>query len=155
MSDILLENQHTEIAITSLNTTLTQLRQRREALSHLRTKISNDLKTQPYDPDTVERWTRDASILLQKSHEYDLRIQQIKDSIDDSLAQRLDFDTLDTLRSQLILLKTHAAENKQRLESFENLPPDITLAKIKLAESRQWLAELVDKRQTLLENMLR
>ncbi|KAJ3210585.1 hypothetical protein HDU67_005169 [Dinochytrium kinnereticum] len=159
MSDVTLEKQRLEIDIEERNALLDELRKRRKALKEIREKTRAQLEgmrsRQQEDDELIGKWDRDSSILVQKGQEYSERIEYLKSSTDTNRSSQLNFTKLNNLRDEIASMKQERAENKMKLDSYQDLPPDMTLAKIKVAEGKHKLEGLIERRQVLLEGMLR
>ncbi|KAJ3100982.1 hypothetical protein HDU97_001738 [Phlyctochytrium planicorne] len=159
MADIIIDEQALEIRISERKKLLSELKQRRKAVNDLRGRIKsqrNEMDMQSeINEEMLEKWQEDATTLAAKVQEYEARADYFKSSVQPQDVEELSFQNLEKLNTKAEELKAEWTRNKETLDSFKDLPPDVTLAKIHLAEKKQMLAELVDRRQALLENMLR
>lgn len=132
-----------------------QLKQKEAELQALQEKHAA-LKgfTKKYD-ETKEQRDREARmtesnllILRQKKIEYEQRIREASNW----LGSHVTVDHVDALFDQFQDLQKQRTELKSRLDAFNGLPADRTLAHIKVAEAEHELQILIDQRNRLLKS---
>ncbi len=84
--------------------------------------------------------------MTEKQREYAKTAQRLETSLLRSgLKKEVCHESLVAAKEKLDALETELKPLKLKLESYKELPPDVELAKVKVAEARQELAELTQK----------
>ncbi|KAJ3029649.1 UNVERIFIED_CONTAM: hypothetical protein HDU68_011553, partial [Siphonaria sp. JEL0065] len=100
------------------------------------------------EAEKAKELNQNARILNAKGTEYDQRIQAL------SFAPPLNLDTLDDSQASINNLLASLKVKKDTLAAFKELPPDIHLANMMLAEKKLKLTELIQKKDKLLQSIM-
>lgn len=80
-----------------------------------------------------------------KAKEYNATLQGLKDTLKKQGAHAgIYHGTLQTISEKLKTLESQNSEKQAQLEGFKQLPPDATLAKVKIDEAAAYLLQLED-----------
>ncbi|KAL1919617.1 uncharacterized protein VTP21DRAFT_1548 [Calcarisporiella thermophila] len=101
---------------------------------------------------TADRY-RSTETLSRKAREYRKRLEELEREYDENGIDSLRYSSLKHLEHQLEQLEAALVTKKNRLERLHDIPPDYTLARLKLQEQRQKLANLTEQRETLLNGI--
>ncbi|KAJ3299126.1 HAUS augmin-like complex subunit 1 [Borealophlyctis nickersoniae] len=101
------------------------------------------------EKETLNDWRQNTALLHQKGEEYGLRLRDLEAEYRPEM-DAIRYDVLRSLQAEGKNLANLLEEKERTLTSFNDLPPDITLARIKLGEKKQELAQLIEYKQELL-----
>ncbi|KAJ1906924.1 hypothetical protein IWQ60_011970 [Tieghemiomyces parasiticus] len=116
------------------------------------TMLAEAEPVKPAEEQKIREWTHNTQLLARKATEYQTRLDDLvneyaKRRIE---ARGLDYPTLQASDTRIRELSDQLRDAMRRLESYQALPPDITLATIKLDEANSALAALEKQREELL-----
>ncbi|TPX34493.1 hypothetical protein SmJEL517_g02806 [Synchytrium microbalum] len=98
---------------------------------------------------TASTWEHNVLLLHQKSEEYTERLEELqRDWTEEEESVRV--PVVQDLERELDAIQRAYESDLRLLKSYQDLPPDITLAKIKLGEREKQLESLIGDKTTLL-----
>ncbi|KAJ3406055.1 hypothetical protein HDV05_006185 [Chytridiales sp. JEL 0842] len=162
IADLLLEEQNIEMEIYRKRRILARIRERRQfAETHheiVKRTLAEVEESRDVESQRSTEWQTNIRILEQKAAEYNARLETLYSMTEPGMDE-LSFDQLQQIRKELEDAEKALETKWNVLKGYQDMPPivtkDITLAKIALGEKKQELADLLDKRQKLLERMAR
>ncbi|KAG9300982.1 hypothetical protein G9A89_018934 [Geosiphon pyriformis] len=103
----------------------------------------------------LREWKKNTTLLTQKGREYQDRLTRLETqyssmNIEDSGVR---LDKLKQKEDYVTATEEEVRIKNRKLRTYQNMPPDITLATFQLHEAKERLAELEIKRQELLSNI--
>ncbi|KAG4086103.1 hypothetical protein H8356DRAFT_1298032 [Neocallimastix lanati (nom. inval.)] len=105
----------------------------------------------------IEEWISNTQMLDHKEKEYEERILTGKTRINNLVPEEslslLQFNVLNEIENIIADLNDEIAEKRNKLMSIEDLPSDISLARLKYAEAKQQLEALRKIREEKVKNM--
>ncbi|KAJ3328863.1 hypothetical protein HDU76_009154 [Blyttiomyces sp. JEL0837] len=94
-------------------------------------------------------WTENITHLKQKGREYDERYAKESLSLN-SIAQEYRLDHLKEMNASVNELFREVQSQEKELAAYRDLPPDLTLARVKVEQKKLELKELMRKKQAAL-----
>ncbi|ORX79074.1 hypothetical protein BCR32DRAFT_269688 [Anaeromyces robustus] len=105
----------------------------------------------------IEEWISNTQMLDHKEKEYEERIltgrTRLNNLVPEESLSLLQFNVLNEIENMISDLNDEIAEKRNKLNSIEDLPSDMTLAKLKYAEAKQQLEALRKIREEKVKNM--
>lgn len=93
-----------------------------------------------------EKRSKETHFLKGKAKEYNMLIENLQETIQQTgLTQDLYHENLELISEELTGIRGHISVLKTKLSSFHNLPPDMSLARVKIEEAKQDLRILEDE----------
>ncbi|KAJ2883505.1 hypothetical protein H4R27_002713 [Coemansia aciculifera] len=134
-----LEAIRTQAADISRQTRASQERQAR-----LRQLLEERKAAAPIEEQKTREWLRNADIITQKSSEYKQRLAETEAETNKlQVSQRgLEYAQISQLNAAVGALSTLVQEKQRMNDGYAALPPDISLAHLKLEEAKQALEQL-------------
>lgn len=123
---------------------LNTIRDNRTALAEFQKKYDNEKEQRDHDNRLLES---KLFILGQKKTEYEKKLKDAASLVGDHISVQ----DIDALRLQYDGLLKQRNELRAQLDTFNELPADRTLARIKIAEAEHELQMLIDQRNNLLK----
>ncbi|KAJ3207536.1 hypothetical protein HDU83_004705 [Entophlyctis luteolus] len=109
------------------------------------------------DEDHIRALELNTSVLTQKGEEYDERARLLERERPDGRSNELRginaFEELEALHTEISQNREALRAKMELLATCSELPPDVTLARVKLAERRQQLHALVVQKDALLRGI--
>ncbi|KAI9091712.1 hypothetical protein DFS34DRAFT_653387 [Phlyctochytrium arcticum] len=93
-----------------------------------------------------------AVVLQQKGLEYEERLELLENAIPPS-SSKYQYSSLLELQNEVASLADTVKCQGDRLKTFRDLPPDLTLSKLKIAERRTELNDLIERKQDILNSI--
>ncbi|KAJ2831357.1 hypothetical protein J3B01_005366 [Coemansia erecta] len=134
--------------IDSLNEQTTGLQQKirssQNRQAKLRALLEDRRKAAPIEEQKAREWERNAQVVSQKSNEYRERLAELQRAVKESGAEErgLDYDQLKELDTRVEELRATVDKKQNIYKGYEALPPDISLAYVKLEEAKVKLEQL-------------
>ncbi|XP_033634493.1 HAUS augmin-like complex subunit 1 [Asterias rubens] len=96
-----------------------------------------------YQGPELEKKGQQAGVLNSKAREYTSQLHQLQAQLDQSSVEpSLYHQSLVKLSEELAALNTELAPLKSKLDSYHNLPPDVSLARVKIEEAKRELGRM-------------
>lgn len=132
--------------IDSRNAELAQL------VHQLRDTLSDYVSNQENIEQKTLEWRESDLVLQKKCQDYQKRIEGFQEEYETRGIDKngIRYGQLEELKRQNEDMKQQLGVYETEIRAFKNLPPDLSLAKLKLAEEKQRLAELELQRKTRL-----
>lgn len=142
------------------NSALDQL----EARSHSLHRIIHNLQglldkvkeKKPQENFKMKEWRQNSTLLSIKSKEYHSRLDTLEQQYKNLSIERLglNYEQMSRLKTELLDLRGEIEQKQSKLTQFKQLPPDIELAKVKVAELKAKLRQIQEERERLLNDMV-
>ncbi|KAJ1653608.1 hypothetical protein IWQ61_006301 [Dispira simplex] len=149
------EQSSYQMAITHLKDTLRALQrdvlvteQRRDDVRRHKHRCNHQLRKikrmlqdaqslKPSEEQKIQEWSHNARVLTQKTTEYTQREDTLRCNYAglQVVSRRIDYESLDATNTHIQQLKEQLAAEGEKLASYMALPPDITLAQLRLEEA--------------------
>ncbi|KAJ1985207.1 hypothetical protein H4R34_000166 [Dimargaris verticillata] len=110
----------------------------------------------PMEEQKAREWRHNTRLLGQKTKEYASRVTDLGTIVQaiDPITKHVDYDSLKRSDDRIIELSQQLNQHQDKVNSYMALPPDITLAKLKLEEANGYLTKLKAEREALLAKMV-
>ncbi|KAJ3092754.1 hypothetical protein HK102_003323 [Quaeritorhiza haematococci] len=102
------------------------------------------------DSHILRQWMHDTEILETKGWEYTDRLEMLEESCEVDL-ESVRLPALKEIEAQTHALVDELERQEITLQSFKDLPPDITLSQIKVEERKAELVSLINMKEELLQ----
>ncbi|KAJ2354112.1 hypothetical protein GGH92_000247 [Coemansia sp. RSA 2673] len=121
-----------------------QTRASQERQVRLRQLLEERKAAAPIEEQKTREWLRNADIIAQKSSEYKQRLAETEAETNKlQVSQRgLEYAQISQLNATVCALSTLVQEKQRMNDGYAALPPDISLAHLKLEEAKQALEQL-------------
>ncbi|KAJ2488278.1 hypothetical protein IWW37_004958 [Coemansia sp. RSA 2050] len=121
-----------------------QTRASQERQARLRLLLEQRTAAAPIEEQKTREWLRNADIIAQKSSEYRQRLNETEAETDRlQVSQRgLEYAQISRLNASVCALSDVVQEKQRMNDGYAALPPDISLAHLKLEEAKQALDQL-------------
>ncbi|KAJ2709815.1 hypothetical protein H4R19_004056 [Coemansia spiralis] len=116
-----------------------QIQESRERKARLQRLLDERARTAPIEEQKAREWERNADIIAQKSAEYGRRLAELN-AAKRALQVRergLEYAQIRDLNAAVEVLGQAVAEKQSIYDGYAALPPDISLARLKLEEAKQ------------------
>ncbi|KAJ3034246.1 HAUS augmin-like complex subunit 1 [Rhizophlyctis rosea] len=153
MTDLLIQERRAEWDLQRDKRLLDTMERRRQglerSLDHMKALLTELQATESSEDEHLNDLKRNTTMLQQKGQEYEERLEYLESQYTPEM-DSIRIEVLRKLEDEVRELANEVKEKEDRLKGFQDLPPDITLAKIKLEEKKHYLEELVQRRHELL-----
>ncbi|KAJ1972827.1 ABC transporter ATP-binding protein arb1, partial [Dimargaris xerosporica] len=129
-----------------------RIQQRRQdaqrQLQKVKRVLSQATAARPMEEQKVREWRHNTQLLSQKTKEYATRVADLDNAVQaiDPVAKQIDYDSLKRSNGRIAELSELLDQHQAKVNSYMALPPDITLAKLKLDEANAHLVSSKQKR---------
>ncbi|KAJ2769004.1 HAUS augmin-like complex subunit 1 [Coemansia nantahalensis] len=116
-----------------------QIQESRGRKARLQRLLDERTRAAPIEEQKAREWERNADIIAQKSAEYSRRLDEL-DAANRALRVRergLEYAQIRDLNAAVELLGQAVAEKQSVYDGYAALPPDLSLARLKLEEAKQ------------------
>ncbi|KAI8821748.1 uncharacterized protein EV422DRAFT_566824 [Fimicolochytrium jonesii] len=156
LTSLVLEELALDHDLQQRRTTLEQLeklnRRTEAAYSEAHTTVANIETNEELDRQRIREQKRNAHMLRQKGDEYLDRLQSYEHRIPANV-DSYSYGALVDLKQEIADLAAETEKKETALDALKDLPPDITLARLKLGERKRDLRELIDRKQAILQGI--
>ncbi|KAJ3054371.1 hypothetical protein HK097_001980 [Rhizophlyctis rosea] len=156
MTDLVLKERRAEWTLRKHKKVLEDMERKREglekSLSSMQDLLSQLQTSETEQKEDLDEWKRNTDMLQQKGQEYEERLEQL-DNLYTPEMDEIRVEVIAEIEEEVRQLSKVVKEKEKTLKGFQDLPPDITLARLKLDEKKHYLQELVNRKHELLESI--